>query len=246
VKLDLHYVDPRLVGLYDRADDPGDDRRFYRQLAAELRPEVIIDLGCGTGLLARELAINGRTVIGIDPAPAMLAYARRQPGAERVNWIEGDSSILGAARADLLLMTGNVAQIFLEDAVWADTLADIHAALRPNGHLAFESRNPENRAWEQWNRLATLRMLETPHGPVEEWLELVSVGDGKVCFEGHNAFKETGELVVVRSELRFRSRRELTESLRRAGFAVEKVYGDWQRGHVTTASRVLVFIARPT
>ena len=45
-------------------------------------------------------------VVGVDPAPAMLAYARQQPGAERVRWVEGDSSALGQPEADLVLMTG--------------------------------------------------------------------------------------------------------------------------------------------
>jgi hypothetical protein len=78
---------------------------------------------------------------------------------------------------------------------------------------------------------------------MECWLELVSVGDGRVQFEGHNVFTATGEVVVASSELRFRSQAELTESLSAAGFTVEQVYGDWDRGPVTSASRVIVFIA---
>jgi SAM-dependent methyltransferase len=244
MRLDLHYVDPRLVDLYDVTNVSRDDTEFYLQLAAELQAGLILDLGCGTGLLARELALDGRTVIGIDPAPAMLAYARRQPGARRVEWIEGDSSTLGSAEADLVIMTGNVAQVFLEDQEWATTLRDIHAALRSGGYLAFESRNPADRAWDRWNRQATFKVCQTPHGQVEEWLELVSVGDGTVCFECHTLFRETGEMVVFRSILRFRSQEELTESLSRAGFTVEHVYGDWEHGPVSDTSREMVFIAR--
>src|SRR5690242_1485933 len=144
VKLDRHYTDPRLVELYDGDNPRGADTDFYVRLAEELGARRILDLGCGTGILTRELAVDGREVIGVDPAPAMLAYARRQPGAERVRWIEGDSSALGTPEADLVIMTGNVAQIFLDDAEWAATLRDIAAALRPGGHLAFESRNPDD------------------------------------------------------------------------------------------------------
>ena len=54
----------------------------------------------------------------------------------------------------------------------------------------------------------------------------------------------TGEVVVASSELRFRGLAELTDSLTNAGFTVEHVYGDWDRGPVTSASRVMVFIAR--
>ncbi|GAC1450023.1 MAG: class I SAM-dependent methyltransferase [Ktedonobacterales bacterium] len=246
MKLDQHYVDPRLVALYNIDNPRGADTDFYVWLAADLDARRILDLGCGTGLLTRELAAEDRHVVGVDPAPAMLAVARRQPGADHVQWIEGDSGALGTPAADLGVMTGNVAQVFLDDGEWAATLRAIHAALRPGGHLAFESRNPDDRAWERWNRDATYERIDSPHGPMACWLELVSVGNGRVRFEGHNVFIATGEVVVASSELRFRSRTELTESLIAAGFIVEHVYGDWDRGPVTSASRVMVFIARRT
>jgi SAM-dependent methyltransferase len=244
MKLDLHYVDQRLVALYDQDNPRGADTDFYLRLAADLDARRILDLGCGTGLLTRDLAeVEGRHVIGVDPAPAMLAVARRHPGAERVQWIEGDASALGTPEADLVVMTGNVAQVFLDDAEWAATLRAIHAALRPGGHLAFESRNPDARAWERWNQDATYERIDSPFGPMECWLDLVSVGDGRVRFEGHNVFTTTGEVVVGSSELRFRSRIELTESIASAGFTVEQVYGNWNRGPVTSTSSVMVFIA---
>ncbi len=244
VKLALHYVDPRLVDLYDIENTRGVDTDFYVRLAADLDARRILDLGCGTGLLTRELAIDGREVICVDPAPAMLVYARRQPGADRVRWIEGDSGVLGTPAADLVLMTGNVVQVFLDDADWAATLRHVHAALRPGGHLAFESRNPADRAWERWTPAATRQRFDSPHGPMETWLEVEGVGDGRVRLLGHNLFLATGEVVVSPDQLHFRGREELTDSLVAAGFAVEDVYGDWQRGALLPTSRVMVFVAR--
>lgn len=244
MKLDQHYVDPRLVDLYDRDNPRGADTDFYLRLAADLDARRILDLGCGTGLLTRELAVDGRDVLGVDPAPAMLAVARQQPGADCVRWVEGDSSALGTPEADLVVMTGNVAQIFLDDLEWAVTLRDISAALRSGGHFAFECRNPEDRTWERWNHGATCERIDSPHGPMERWLEVVNVENGRVRFNGHNVFIATGEVVVVSSELRFRSRAALCASLTTAGFTIERVYGDWVGGPVTSASRIMVFVAR--
>ena len=244
MQLDLHYVDPRLVALYDRDNPRGADTEFYAGLAADLGARTILDLGCGTGLLTRELAVDGRRVVGVDPSAAMLAYAREQPGAERVQWVEGDASALGTPGADLVIMTGNVAQVFLDDAEWEATLRAIHAALRAGGHVAFESRNPDDRAWERWSREATFERIDSPYGPMECWLEVLSVEAGRVRFVGHNVFIATGEVLAAPSELRFRSQAELTASLAAAGFAVEHAYGGWDRGPATPFSRVFVLVAR--
>lgn len=247
VKLDLCYTDPRLVALYDHDNPRGADADFYVRLACGLGARRILDLGCGTGLLTRELAVDGREVIGVDPSAAMLAVARAQVNAERVRWVEGDAHALSIPEntaLDLVLMTGNVAQVFLDDAEWDETHRAIAAALRPGGHLAFECRNPDDQAWTRWTREATFERIDSPYGPLECWLEVVGVEPGRVRFQGHNVFLETGEDVIAGSELRFRTLAEQRACLAAAGFAVEQVYGDWGCGPVTSASRVFVFIAR--
>ena len=244
MELDLQYTNQRLVELYDTENARGADTEFYLRLATYLDARLILDLGCGTGLLTRELAINGRRVVGVDPAPAMLAFAKRQPEADQVRWAEGYSDALGTPEADLLLMTGNVAQVFLGDDEWYATLRAIHAALRSGGYLAFESRNPDDQAWERWNREETYEQFDSPCGPIDRWLELVDVGSKRVRFEGHYSFTASDEVVVDSSELRFRSLPELTDSLTANEFTVEHVYGDWESGPLVGASRIMVFVAR--
>ncbi|MEZ5064617.1 MAG: class I SAM-dependent methyltransferase [bacterium] len=244
MKLDLHYVDPRLVALYDLENARGIDTDFYCDLARELDARVIVDLGCGTGVLTRELATGGRRVFGVDPSEAMLAAARAHPGAERVEWIVGDATTLGPVGADLVVMTGNVAQVFLEDHDWVAALQAIRKWLGPGGHLAFECRNPAARGWEKWIRDETWERIDSPNGPMQCWLDLVAVEPGRVVFEGHNVFEDTGEVLVARSELRFRSHAEIDRSLTESGFEVQHVFGDWRRGPMRPSSPVMVFVAR--
>ncbi|GGL84852.1 hypothetical protein GCM10010840_23450 [Deinococcus aerolatus] len=60
-----------------------------------MNASTILDVDCGTGVLTRRVAATpGRQLTGVDPAPATLAYARQQPGAERVRWVEGASGAL--------------------------------------------------------------------------------------------------------------------------------------------------------
>lgn len=233
MELDAHYLDPRLVELYDVDNPRGADTDFYLRLAHRLRANRIVDLGCGTGMLTRELALPGRSVIGVDPSPVMLAHARRQPGAEKVRWLQGDSKSLGAIDADLAIMTGNVAQVFLDHEWWEGTLDDLRCALRPGGALAFETRNPQARAWLEWNRESTYERVESRHGPIKRWLEVVGERAGLVRFVGHNVFVQTGEDVVVESTLRFRSAQEVRKSLRACGSL-------WRRSMATGTRRHLL------
>ncbi|MEM7133825.1 MAG: class I SAM-dependent methyltransferase [Chloroflexota bacterium] len=245
MKLDKHYTDPRLVALYDRDNPRGIDTDFYIQLASELNAQQILDLGCGTGTLTCELAIADRHIIGIDPSAAMLAVAREKPGAERVEWIKGDSSQLGGHGVDLAIMTGNVAQVFLDDIEWTTTLNALHAAIHPGGYLAFESRNPVVRAWESWGRDDTYEEIDTPFGPMTCWMDVLNTDNGIVEFVGYNVFELTGDEVAVSSRLCFRSEAELATSLTNSGFRIKALHGNWnKRPFESQTSQLMIFVAQ--
>ncbi|MFK7803273.1 MAG: class I SAM-dependent methyltransferase, partial [Anaerolineae bacterium] len=112
------------------------------------------------------------------------------------------------------------------------------------GVLAFETRNPEYRAWEQWNRANSFQKTDSPFGPLEEWLDVTHVADGRVYFEATNVFSETGEVLVVKSELRFRSLKEVTESLQKNRFVIQHVYGDWKQKPFEPTDPVMLFVAQ--
>ncbi len=76
------------------------------------RNDVVIDLGCGTGLLTRAVARHAGLVVGVDPEPDMLAAARQGGDAElasKVIWMLGSDAdvptlggLLGDRRAGAL------------------------------------------------------------------------------------------------------------------------------------------------
>ena len=80
----LTHDDARLGAIYDMDNPDGPDHGFFRALADEISATRITDLGCGTGILTVTLAREGREVTGIDPAPAMLDYAKHRAGADQV------------------------------------------------------------------------------------------------------------------------------------------------------------------
>jgi SAM-dependent methyltransferase len=238
------FSDPRLVTLYDWWDPFRTDIGFYLDLASQRPGSVILDVGCGTGLLATQLAQRGHEVTGVDPAPAMLGVASRRPGGDLVRWIEGDAASLEETGADLALMTGHVAQIISDDGEWHATLAATHRALGPGGRLAFESRNPRARGWLTWTpELSRRRIKDAVGQEVDVWFQSVEVRDDWVRCELHYRFVSSGEEVVSHNKLRFRTEESLTASLRNAGFVVQDVFGHWDGRPLREDSPELLFVA---
>ncbi len=240
---EAEFTDPRLVAVYDDLNSyaPGSQPDFYARLADELGAETVVELGCGTGIVARALARGNRRVIGVEPSAQMLAVARAQGGT--VEWIEGDANAIGTPDADLAVMSGHVAQFFVDDETWAGALAALGRALRPGGYLAFESRNPGAREWERWTRDHG-QTVATAAGVVAQWIEVDTVGDGVVSYDIHYFFVASGDTAVSRGRLRFRAEAELTESLDAAGFTVEAMYGEWDREPVSAHARELIVVAQ--
>lgn len=238
---DAIFDDPRLAQVYDPLDPDRSDLDAYVAILDELGARSVLDIGCGTGTLACMLAVSGMSVVAVDPALASLAVARSKAGADRVRWIHGDATDLPRLRVDAAVMTGNVAQVFVTDDAWSATLARIRNALRSGGSLIFETRVPAQRAWEQWIPELSFTAVDVAGvGVVESWHELIEVDGRLVTFRSTIDFQADGTRIESQSTLCFRTRDELEESLRVAGYDVVEVRDAPDRPdleHVFLASR---------
>jgi len=75
--------------------------------AAQLEPAArVVDLGCGTGISARQLAARGYRVTGVDPNARMLGYARGyRPGAHGPFYVRARAEALPLADSAAALVT---------------------------------------------------------------------------------------------------------------------------------------------
>jgi SAM-dependent methyltransferase len=236
---DAIFEDPRLAQVYDPLDPDRSDLDVYVQMVDELGARSVLDIGCGTGTFACMLALRGVGVTAMDPAGASLAVARAKPGAGAVHWLQGDATTLPPLRVDAAFMTANVAQVFLTDDDWEATLRAARQALRPGGHLVFETRDPARRAWEQWTPELTRTVVDVLGiGVVESWEEVTDVTGDLVTFRSLTCFQRDDVLIESTSTLRFRDRPEVESSLRREGFQTVEV-----RDAPDRPGRELVFLA---
>ena len=113
-------------------------RRLLDALPGSLPPGDLLDLGCGTGVAALQLAARhpGRSILACDLSPGMIAQARARPGASAVQWHIADMLDFLSARPPH--------SAALAVAAWSAGYTDLRRFCRetrrvliPGGRLAF-------------------------------------------------------------------------------------------------------------
>jgi SAM-dependent methyltransferase len=226
---DRLYDDPDLVQFYDAENGWDESNDFCRNLVGG--SASVLDLGCGTGLLAAALATEGqRRVVAVDRARPMLEIARRRDRGDRVRWIEADARTVRLdERFDLVVLTGHAFQVFLTDADRAAVLRTIAHHLAPEGRFVFDSRNPAAEEWKEWTPDRSRRVFHHPvEGEVQAWNDVAYDVEAAVAtYETHYRIVRDGRVLSSQSGIAFPSRDDLSRALDAAGLLAEKWLGDW-------------------
>jgi ubiquinone/menaquinone biosynthesis C-methylase UbiE len=106
-------------------------RAALGMIPAELAPQAILDIGCGTGRLLRKLArrFPSANLIGVDPAERMIAEARRRTPGATFYVGQAEDLPLPEASVDLVMSTTSFHH-------WRDQalgVRQVGCALRPGG-----------------------------------------------------------------------------------------------------------------
>jgi SAM-dependent methyltransferase len=135
------------------------------------RAGTVLDLGCGTGDLARRLAARVTAVDAIDCAPAMLTAGRQLPGGEHphLTWLLGDAATAALPRRHYDLAVAGESLHWME---WAVLLPRLAALVPPPGSLVLVSRREHDLPWRAAlqpliDRYTTNREFQ-PYNLVEE------------------------------------------------------------------------------
>jgi 2-polyprenyl-6-hydroxyphenyl methylase/3-demethylubiquinone-9 3-methyltransferase len=157
-----------------------------RRLGVDAAGKTVVDIGCGGGLFAEELARIGARVIGVDPSKSSLATARSHAAAVGLS-IDyrvgaGENLPLEDASVDIACCVDVLEHVNGVDAVIGDTAR----VLRPGGVYVFDTLNrtrlsrlvmikllqewrltawmpPNLHAWEQFITPGELRAMMTRH-----------------------------------------------------------------------------------
>ncbi len=176
--------DVDFASLARRYDDlrPADANwwEVFGAIAAELGepPARVLDVGCGTGRLARALAERGQRVWGVDPSDAMLEQARAVP-ARGVAFRRAVAEALPFRDASF---DGAVLRQAVHLVDRPRAFAELARVLRPGGHVVVATFHPEHfdAVWiaRLFPRVADIDRARFP-GPDEISAELRAAGFGE-------------------------------------------------------------------
>jgi SAM-dependent methyltransferase len=140
--------------IYRGKDYAGEVDLIERMLARHgaPRPCRLLDIGCGTGRHALELACRGYDVTGVDRSPFMLGHARAAADAQAApgrqpRFLQADAGVLALGeRFQAVLMMFTVLGYQYEDAGLYAALRRVREHLEPGGLFIFDV----------WNGLAVI------------------------------------------------------------------------------------------
>ena len=140
---------------------------------------LVVEFGCGSGLLTRELIAAGHRVIATDASPAMLDLARETaPGAEAYRVVALPDDALPAA--DAIVGVGHPINYLPSLEAIHAALAAMAGALRPGGLLAFDvcdltygegRADGPGRGWvaKDWALVTEFSRSRPPTGSCARW-----------------------------------------------------------------------------
>ena len=107
----------------------------------------VLDVGCGTGVVASQLAEEGFEVTGVDPSGGMLEYLRTSD--PRVTAVQGSATKLpfGDGQFDLTMCVAVMHHIAQPEAVH-ESLVEMTRVTRPGGLVLVWDHNPRNPYWK--------------------------------------------------------------------------------------------------
>ena len=199
----------------------------------------MLDVCCGTGLLAAELVGLGYSIVGVDASAEMLSRARNLlgPDVALVQQTVPELTVEGVFDAAVSTFDG---LNYLTPADFAETLAAVTRRLRPGGWFVFDLHtdammqftvaNPVVKGEAAGNRFVIESAVDVAARSCDTHVEIIREADGEAFTERHRQY--------------FHSDDDVRQALRDAGLALLAVTDEYTDVPVDDASLRATWVAR--
>ena len=123
--------------MYQSFIDYDEEYRFYKKLLDKHEARSILEIGCGTGQLARRFLADGYAYTGIDISNTMLEYARKELPAFHFHQMDMRDISLPSTFDAVIITARSISYILTNKGVM-DTFQSIKNVLQMGGVLIFD------------------------------------------------------------------------------------------------------------
>jgi SAM-dependent methyltransferase len=205
-----------------------------RRLGRE--PRSALEIACGPGYHARDLASRGIRAVGLDLMPEMIEYARQQAQGDRlpVQWMAGDMRAFSLpAPVDLVFSLFDAIDSLLTNEEVTAHLQCVARVLQPGGLYIVQLTHPKHSKLGSYGKFS----YSGERGGISvqiEWAVNEPIADPVTRIydpvETHIRVRRNGheELIVDRAKERYNTPQDVAALARCNGlFDVKGFYGDF-------------------
>lgn len=230
--------------IYDEGTDVKigkDDIRFYLREISD--SDNVLEIGCGTGRVAIELAKRGNKVTGLDLSENMLDIFQQKISAKdfkgNISIVQSDmSSFELEEKFDWIIFPFRAFQSLTNHNQRIDCLNCVKNHLKASGNVIIQMFNPNPEIFDKWNTIKNFdfkfwsdtmkrnierHMIGEEHSKQEQTIKyhyLFKVLDDKNAVL--EEFKEPMKLGYLFNE-------QALEIFNKTGFQVKGIYSDWKK-----------------
>lgn len=243
-----------IAGIYDRLNKEIDYKKWADVIEkcferyGSVRPEIVLDLACGTGRMTRELARRGYDMIGVDGSADMLGEAYAE-GGEGILYLLQDMrsfELYGTVSATVCCLDSF--NYLLGDGELGKAFDLVHNYSDPDGLFIFDMNTPYK--FENiYSDNAYVLEDEDEEGRAIYcgWQNFYDRETG-ICDFYLSVFEEDEDGAYVRSDEHQRERcysmDEIRSALEAGGFELCTVFADLDMSEPDTESERWYFVAR--
>ena len=216
-------------------------RKFVNELLSELNPPPssrMLDLGCGNGRHARQLASKGYRVLGMDLAGSSIQEAKRYEH-DHLYFLRHDMRRpFGVSRFDYIFNFFTSFGYFRTEKENDDVIFNIHEALKPGGYLLMDYMN-----WIYSEK----RMVDKEEKEIDGILyQLTRWTTNSHFFKKIEINTESATPYEYTEQVEKFSLSDFYKLFGKAGLTIEKVYGDYELGSFDsqTSPRMIMVVRR--
>jgi len=212
--------------MYQHVFDYEKEFHFYDDILKTNNCLAILEIGCGSGMLARRFLANGYDYLGLDLYNEMLDIARREVHSDR--FVQCDMRNLSFdLQFDAILISGRSIAYVIENQGILDTLKGVHKSLNENGLFVFgvfdanqifdNFSDFEQNIEHNGKKIRRISHLEKnlSTGWTYDWL-------AKYIIEEDDEISEYDDMTTLRAF----TRDEITLFLKLTGFAIEEIFDE--------------------